>query len=137
MPGIAGIITRVPSLADQDKVAAMVGCMMHESFYRSGAYIDQTAGVAVGWTTHSGSFCDCMPVWNENRDVCLIFAGESFADAAEIEDLARKGNSFQPDDASYLVHWYEVLGIKFLEKLNGMFCGVLFDRGERAVVLCN
>ena len=137
MPGIAGIIARVPRLAKQDTVSAMVNCMMHESFYRSGTYVDDSAGVAVGWTTHAGSFSDCMPVWNENRDVCLIFSGESFVDSTEIESLARNGHSFEPEDASYLVHWYEELGINFLEKLNGIFSGVLIDRRERTVVLFN
>src|SRR5947209_6886931 len=78
-----------------------------------------------------------MPVWNEKRDVCLVFSGEDFTDRSELEKLRARGHVFDLENASYLVHLYEEHGVKFLEKLNGGFCGVLADLREEKVLLFN
>ena len=86
---------------------------------------------------HQGSFADCLPIWNEKKDICLLFSGEDFTDQADIDALRRRGHEFGPDDASYLVHLYEEMGCAFLEKLNGWFSGVLVDLREQKLVLFN
>jgi asparagine synthase (glutamine-hydrolysing) len=115
----------------------MVRCLLHESFYRSGTFVNQSLGVAVGWVSHGGSFSDCMPVWNETRDVCLVYSGEDMADPATIAQLRTRGHDFIPGNASYLVHWYEEEGLRFLEKLNGMFSGLIIDLRDQKIVLFN
>jgi asparagine synthase (glutamine-hydrolysing) len=140
MPGIAGIIRTggsPPSRADRDELDAMIGCMLHEKFYASGTFVDERLGLAAGWVSHAGSFSDCMPVWNEERDVCLIFSGEDFPDRAEIERLRREGHTFDAGNASYLVHLYEERGLKFLEAINGWFSGLLVDLREQKAFLFN
>ena len=84
-----------------------------------------------------GAFGDCLPIWNEKKDICLIFSGEDFADQADIDALRMRGHEFGSDDASYLVHLYEEMGCEFLEKLNGWFSGVLLDLREQKFVLFN
>ena len=85
----------------------MVNRMMHEPYYASSTYIDDQLGISVGWVGHAGSFSDCMPAWNETKDICLIFSGEDFTDLAELEHLRARGHEFSSDTASYLVHLYE------------------------------
>ena len=114
----------------------MLHSMLYEASYGSGTYIDDT-GVAVGWTCHKGAFGDCLPIWNETRDVCLILTGETFTDAADRSKLQARGHNFDPQNASFLVHLYEDLGPRFFENLNGVFSGVLIDRRERKVMLFN
>ena len=84
MPGIAGIVSSLPSDRAQRDLAQMLRCMEHEPFYHSGIYVNQQLGLYVGWVCHEQSFADCMPVFNEKRDRVLIFAGENFADFATI-----------------------------------------------------
>jgi len=115
----------------------MSKCLMHESFYTSGTYINEDLGLRLGWVNHQGSFADCLPIWNEKKDVCLLFSGEDFTDQADIDALRGRGHEFGPDDASYLVHLYEEMGCEFLEKLNGWFSGVLVDLREQKFVLFN
>jgi len=115
----------------------MVNCLMHEPFYTNGTYINQELGLWLGWVNHEGSFSDCLPIWNEKKDVCLFFSGEDFADPADIDALRMRGHDFGSDDASYLVHLYEEMGCEFLEKLNGWFSGVLVDFREQKLVLFN
>jgi asparagine synthase (glutamine-hydrolysing) len=111
--------------------------MLHESWYSSGTYSDEGLGLSVGWVSLPGSFADCMPMWNERRDVCLIFSGEEFADRADIESLRARGHVFEDGNASYLVHLYEESGFGFLEKLNGLFSGLLIDLRQQKIVLFN
>jgi asparagine synthase (glutamine-hydrolysing) len=78
-----------------------------------------------------------MPVWNETNDVCLIFSGENFADQSEIDHLRAQGHQFNPENATYLVHLYEEIGLKFVERLNGRFSGVLVDLRQQSTVIFN
>jgi asparagine synthase (glutamine-hydrolysing) len=137
MPGIVGIISQSPSEQYDALVKCMVKCLVHESFYTDGTYVNQEIGLWSGWACHKGTFGDCLPIWNEKKDICLLFSGEDFADRTEIDALRGRGHKFGSDDASYLVHLYEEVGCAFLEKLNGWFSGVLVDLREQKLVLFN
>jgi asparagine synthase (glutamine-hydrolysing) len=78
-----------------------------------------------------------MPVWNETKDVCVIFSGEDFTDPTEIGRLKAGGHECDSENASYLVHLYEEMGLKFIERLNGWFSGLLVDLREKKIVLFN
>jgi len=137
MPGIAGIIGAKNPDSSLRSLRRMIKSMMHEPFYRSGDYAQEALGLCVGWASSANSFDDCMPIWNESKDICLIFAGEDFSDRAEIERLKRRGHSFNAGNASYLVHLYEEASLGFIEKLNGRFCGLLTDSRKNLTVLFN
>jgi asparagine synthase (glutamine-hydrolysing) len=115
----------------------MMGVMMHEPSYKSGTYVNEDHHLYVGWVTHDGSFADCMPVWNEAKNICLIFSGEHFADQSEIAELRSRGHAVEQANASYLVHLYEEKGLKFIEMLNGSFSGVLMDLREKKITMFN
>jgi asparagine synthase (glutamine-hydrolysing) len=137
MPGITGIIGRDSIQRGPDVLQVMVKSMLHEKFYVSGTYANDHVGLRCGWICHKDSFSDCLPIWNEKEDICLIFSGEHYGDQSDIDDLKAKGHECNSKNASYLVHLYEDMGIRFIEKLNGWFCGVLVDLREGKVVLFN
>jgi len=138
MPGIVGIISKYrPSAECGLLVQSMVKHMMHEPFYTDGTYSNEELGLWLGWANQEGCFSDCLPIWNEKKDICLLFSGEDFADQAEIDALRMRGHEFGSGDASYLVHLYEEMGYEFLEKLNGWFSGVLLDLREQKSILFN
>ncbi len=91
----------------------------------------------LGWACRGGSFSDCLPVWNEAKDVCLVFCGESFFEPSDLAQLVAKGHSFNPENASALVHLYEEKGLGFLDKLNGWFSGLILDLRQKKAVLFN
>ena len=126
MPGIVGIIGKGPRAKHEGDLKLMLDCMMHEPFYGSGTYVNESLGVYVGWTSHHDSFTDCLPATNGSKDVILVFAGEDFSAASEPR---RK--------ASSLVSRYEEKGVGFLKELNGWFSGVLIDLRTSTVVLFN
>jgi asparagine synthase (glutamine-hydrolysing) len=137
MPAITGIIGFGPQPEKLALLQQMVKCVIHESFYISGTYSNEELGLWVGWANLKGSYSDCMPLWNEKKDICLILTGEDFTDAAEIGQLKQRGHDFEIGDGSYLVHLYEELGDRFFGKLNGRFSGVLADFRQHKVILFN
>jgi len=137
MPGMTGIIGRAALAAAHGSVEPMVRCMLHEKFYNSGTYVNEQMGVGVGWVCHKESFADCMPVWNERKDICLIFSGEVHPDEAELDCLRARGCRFDSNRASYLVWLYEQNGLGFLTGLNGWFSGLIIDIREQKIVLFN
>jgi asparagine synthase (glutamine-hydrolysing) len=137
MPGIAGIISNRLNPGNRAELDSMIQCMQHESFYKSGKFFSEEAGVAAGWVSHPGSFSDCMPVWNEDKNVCLVFTGEDYQVRAGIDRLRTEGHLFGEQKASYIVHLYEELGLRFLEQMNGWFSGLIVDWREEQAFLFN
>src|SRR4030042_61790 len=137
MPGITGIISKTLKEKNEGDLQLMVDSMLHESFYKSGTYSNDQAGVEAGWVCHEGSFSDCMPVWNEKKNVVLIFFGENFTDLELFDQLKAKHHKFTNSNASYIIHMYEEDGIDFLRALNGWFSGLLVDMRQGKVFLFN
>jgi asparagine synthase (glutamine-hydrolysing) len=136
MPGIAGIIQKASQNDCLAEVRRMVGTMKHEPFYVSGTFVHRPVGLCAGWTGFDPAFND-FPMWNEQRDVCLIFCGEHYADSGEIERLRAKGHKFGSRQTDSLVHLYEETGPRFFESLNGWFSGLVLDLREQKAILFN
>lgn len=138
MPGIAGAIGNTPANERRAAIAAMLKPMLHEDFYSSGSLQADSLNADVGWTCHKSSFSDCLPIWNEARDVCLIFCGEHFAQLDEVEELRAAGHECSTSStAAFLVHSYEEKGSEFVQSLNGTFHGVVIDLRKKIIVLFN
>jgi asparagine synthase (glutamine-hydrolysing) len=135
MPGIAGVIAKAG--VEPTRIARMTRRMLHAPSYVSGTYVHEDLGVHVGWVNHRGSFADCMPLWNQRRDICLVFSGEDFVDAEDVRQLTGRPIDVRSADASYLLALYEAIGPRFIEKLNGWFSGLLIDLRKNEVVLFN
>src|SRR5882672_1253659 len=111
MPGIVGLITKMPQQRAEAELHRMLEALRHEAFYRTGTWIDESRGVYVGWSALEGSFSDGMPLANEQGDISLVFSGEEYPESG----------------ASYLVRRYEEEPT-FPASLNGMFHGLLTDQ---------
>src|SRR5882762_775238 len=136
-PGIAGFISPNPAQHSGDTLRRMLQPLAHHPVHQQGTYVNPQLGLSCGWVSHQGSTGECLPVWNETRDICLIFSGEDFTDPDVIADLKGRGHVFDSDGTSYLVHLYEEFGPAFCEKLNGAFAGLLIDLRQRKVILFN
>lgn len=137
MPGIAGIISRLPAANCLRTVQTMTAAMQHETFHTSGNFAVAELGVYGGWVAHENSFAATQVFENETRDVALIFCGEVFVDPEVKAQLRREGHQFSETGGAWLVHLYEARGDKFFEELNGLFSGLLIDRRQKKVFLFN
>src|SRR5690349_2918916 len=136
MPGIAGIITKLPRAEAEAQLARMVDAMMHEPFYKSGTWVDERLGIYVGWVARSGSFGDGMPLQNEDGSLVLLFAGEEYADSLTEQRLKERGHVLGEQSSSYLVHLAEE-DQSFPKGLNGRFHGLLVNRRTGQATLFN
>ncbi len=121
MPAITGIIGAMPPQERAEKAALMLGSMNQEPFYVTGNYVNDELEIAVGWNDLDANVARRNPIWNRERDRCLIFCGRDNRSSGEID----------------LISGFETEGNAFLEKINGWFCGVLVDLQRREVLLFN
>jgi asparagine synthase (glutamine-hydrolysing) len=136
MPGIVGLITKMPRAWAEPQLLRMLGVLHHESFYVTGTWVDEQSGIYVGWTARENSFSDGMPVQNERGDVALVFSGEEYAEPETVRRLKERGHEFSAEGPSYLVHLYED-DPSFPKGLNGRFQGLLTDRTRGVATLFN
>jgi asparagine synthase (glutamine-hydrolysing) len=136
MPGIVGLVTKMPRERAQAELGRMVEALRHESFYETGTWVDEQLGVYVGWVVRKNSFADGMPLSNERGDRTLVFAGEEYPEPGTARDLKERGHTLTPGGPSYLVHLSEE-DPAFPAGLNGRFHGLLIDRTRRTVKLFN
>ena len=136
MPGIAGLITKIPRERAEAELIRMVEALRHESFYVFGTWCDERIGLYVGWVAHKGSFADGMPLRNESREKVLIFSGEEFPEPGTARQLKEQDHTLNTADCSYLVHLSEE-DSDFPLGLNGQFHGILADRMHGTATLFN
>ena len=136
MPGIVGLITKMPRERAEPLLRQMVEALRHESFYVTGTWIDESLGAYVGWVARKNSFADGMPLSNERGDVCLVFSGEDYSEPATAGRPRNGQRGFDTKGPSYLVRLYEE-DSTFPAGLNGRFHGLLADRGRGTATLFN
>jgi asparagine synthase (glutamine-hydrolysing) len=77
-----------------------------------------------------------QPIYNEDGSVVVVCNGEIFNYLELRADLMKKGHRFRTNgDVEVLVHLYEDEGENFLNKLNGQFSFVIYDRKKRRALL--
>jgi asparagine synthase (glutamine-hydrolysing) len=136
MPGIVGLVTKIPRKEAELQLIKMVETLRHENFYVTGTWVDEGLGVYVGWVARRNSYSDGMPLLNEKGDVVLIFSGEEFSGQEMRDILQLQGHMVDLSLLNYQSHIHES-GHIFPASLNGRFHGLLIDRTRRVVTLFN
>lgn len=134
MPGIVGLITKMPRQYAEEQLRRMLGTMRHESFYAMGCWADERLGVYVGWAERGKSCSDGGPGYNSRRDVCLIFSGEEVGGQHSIG--VHKHSAAENWEQSRLAECYEQ-DPAFPRQLNGRFHGILSDQKQGTIMLFN
>jgi asparagine synthase (glutamine-hydrolysing) len=136
MSGLAGFIGRNGAFAPGSTIGEMLGSMSRYTLSSPGAVSFPDLGLELGWLSTRGPLNDCVPVWNERKDVFLLFRGEHFLadDPLEVSGNGQPAANF---GVAHLLRQYEQLGADLFAKLNGRFSGVLADLRRNIVVLFN
>ncbi|HWO29758.1 MAG TPA: hypothetical protein VNO32_13270 [Candidatus Acidoferrum sp.] len=136
MPGIVGLITKMPRQVAEQQLQQMVAALCHESFYVKGTWVDESIGLYAGWVSRKGSFAEEMPLRNERGDLVLVYAGEEYPEPEIAGSLSSRGHQFELDGPAYLVHLAEE-DPEFPKVLNGRFQGALANLASRTITLFN
>jgi asparagine synthase (glutamine-hydrolysing) len=112
----------------------MVESMRHETYYVGGQYVSEDVGLHLGWLSHPGSLGETMPLISHDKQVVLIIVGEHFPSAPK---ASRNGDGLVYRSGQDLLRLYQESESKFLNHLNGWFCGVAVDLDHGRVTLFN
>ena len=136
MCGIAGIVRWDGQPVREDEIRAMCGVMAHRGPDDEGVYIGD--GVAIGMRRLSiidlnNGF---QPISNEDGTVWIVFNGEIYNYHELRRDLERRGHTFRTaSDTETIVHLYEDLGPRCVDRLRGMFGFAIWDTRRRQILL--
>jgi len=73
-----------------------------------------------------------QPMTNEDQTLWIAYNGEIYNFPSLRAELLRRGHQFRSaTDTETILHGYEDLGLKVLDRLNGMFAFALWDRNKR------
>lgn len=131
MCGISGFTGSIAENISEDKEAVlkrMMDKIAHRGPDQAGTYVDEEA--ALGFRRLSIIDLDhgSQPMFNESRDIAIVFNGEIYNHRELREELMAKGHVFANNaDTEVLVHGYEEYGTELLYRLRGMFAFMIYD----------
>ena len=136
MCGIAGIVKWDGRPVAEDDVRAMCQAMVHRGPDEEGVYL----GAGVGLGMRRLSIIDLeggqQPISNEDGSIWVVFNGEIYNHRELRRQLTRGGHTFRTaSDTETIVHLYEDLGPRAVERLRGMFAFALWDAPRRQLLL--
>jgi len=140
MCGIYGYLTSKRSI-DPRVLRSMGDTLRHRGPDDEGEMIGEDGDLCVGFGHQRLSIIDLspagrQPMSNEDGSIWITYNGEIYNFIALRAELERKGHRFKSSsDTEVVIHLYEELGIRCLEKMNGMFAFALWDRHKKTLIL--
>ncbi len=138
MCGIAGFFNfKSQEIADQDALQSVLQSIRYRGPDHLGIFTENELTMGnVRLSIQDVSPRSNQPIYNEDRNVVVVYNGEIY-NAPELRTrLEEKGHTFATKtDTEILVHLYEESGIHLADELNGMFAFALFDRRRRRLLL--
>lgn len=131
MPGIVGLISKMPRAECVLQLERMLKAIRHEPFHHEGIWIDERLGIYAGWTAIAGSFGERMPLRDTSGTLSLILSGEVYDGEIGPRDMTGDGAH------GTLLAELALDGERFPASLNGLFHGVVADRGRETATLFN
>lgn len=129
MCGVSGFIGRTATDKDRKAILKeMMDKIAHRGPDQEGMFVDEN--VALGFRRLSIIDLDhgLQPMFNETKDVVIVFNGEIYNHLELREDLISKGHVFANNaDTESLIHGYEEYGVGLLSRVRGMFAFVIYD----------
>ncbi|MBW2039879.1 MAG: asparagine synthase (glutamine-hydrolyzing) [Deltaproteobacteria bacterium] len=136
MCGICGFCFSDKRQVGFDVLRKMTSALEHRGPDEEGYYAD--AGIALGHRRLSIIDLDTgkQPIHNEDKTIYVVFNGEIYNFPELKRGLEKRGHRFYTKtDTEVLVHLYEEMEERCLERLNGMFAFAIWDGRKRKLFL--
>lgn len=132
MCGICGFANASSSALAASFVHSMAAAMLHRGPDEDGFLSNDARSPGTALGMRRLSIIDLpgghQPVWNESRDLCVVFNGELYNYKELRRRLSLSGHKFSTNsDTEILVHGWEEWGEDLLQELRGMFAFALLD----------
>ena len=143
MCGFCGyVLTKRKSTVDfQFVLDKMTDILAHRGPDSKGLYHTDTEHATVGLGHRRLSIIDLsknanQPLGNDDDSIMVVFNGEIYNYKQLTKELKEKGHKFRSQsDTEVIVHLYEDMQAKCLEKLDGMFAFALWDNKRNRLLL--
>jgi len=136
MCGICGVLTVHPAVPDRALLERMRDSIAHRG--PDGAGLHLAPGIGLGHRRLS--IVDVahgqQPMWSEGRRFVIVYNGEVFNHPTLQPELERAGVHYRTrSDTETVLHLYERLGERAVERMRGMFAFAIWDTLERRLFL--
>jgi len=139
MCGICGIIDWKNTLSDSDRkrqVNAMNQALDHRGPDDAGSYSGEIATVAMSRLAIIDQKGGNQPIFNQQKNLCIVFNGEIYNFKTLKKVLMAKGYTFQTgSDTEVLLYLYEIYGSGMLDMLKGMFSFCIYNLENKTCFL--
>jgi len=129
MCGIAGIFDLTLSQSELGRnIQQMTGAIVHRGPDDEGHFVGDNVGLGMRRLSIIDLEGGHQPIFNEQKDVVLVFNGEIYNYRELRKELQQRGHVFTTDsDTEVIVHLYEEAGDKCVHRLRGMFAFAIWD----------
>lgn len=137
MCGIAGVYDRTRrEPASEEDLRLKLALLRHRGPDEFGILLDGEAGLGSARLSIIDLGGGGQPIANEDRTLWIVFNGEVFNYLELRAELEGRGHRFRTTtDTEVILHLYEDLGPRCLERLNGQFAIAIWDSRRRRLFL--
>jgi len=137
MCGIVGMFNRSGrQAASEFNLRQMLALLRHRGPDEFGILLDREAGLGNARLSIIDLRGGSQPIANEDETLWIVFNGEVFNYLELREELLARGHCFRTEtDTEVVLHLFEDLGQRCLEKLNGQFAIAIWDTQRRRLFL--
>ena len=137
MCGFAGYLDlRSGRAAKKEVLARMAQTIVHRGPDSSGYFLEEQFGLGFRRLSIIDLEGGNQPMTNEDHSIVLVCNAEIYNYRELKTGLEEKGHVFRTKcDVEVLLHLYEDNGVDFLNKLNGQFAFVIYDRKKKELFL--
>lgn len=135
MSGIAGIISQ-----SEWNTSSVFNMMLTKLKHRGpndiGEYFDSKNHLRIGVQQLNIINGQCLPVFNKDKSLCIVFDGEIY-NYEELKELCikKRHQFYTKEEDEVIIHLYEEYGLSFLEYLQGTFALALWDSTNNSLIL--
>jgi asparagine synthase (glutamine-hydrolysing) len=136
MCGFAGVARREPRGVEREQLERMAAAVRHRGPDGSGVLADARVGLAHARLSVIDVAGGAQPMADASGRYWIVYNGEIFNFPALKTELEGRGCAFRTrSDTEVLLHGYAQWGEALLDRLNGQFAFVIYDRETGALFL--
>lgn len=136
MCGIAGIMSLAGRPVLEGELRAMCAAMVARGPDDEGVYLGREIGLAMRRLSIIDLETGHQPVCNEDQSVWVVLNGEIYNFQELRAELVGRGHVFATaTDTEVIVHLYEDLGDRCVERLRGMFAFAIWDERRHRLLI--
>lgn len=129
MCGIAGFRSAGNNNNKKNILNSMLTSIAHRGPDEQGVLFDKDLCLGMRRLSIIDLKTGSQPIYNEDKSVAIVFNGEIYNFQKLYQSLKGKGHRFKTrTDTEVIIHLYEDLGTRCVEKLNGMFAFCIYDK---------